>query len=205
MGKDKSKKNQKSKKSVSKKIEKKQKKSVSDKKSKKKHVFGKVYAEWCGACQNLEPNWIEMIDKLKQEDKLNSQEWSNFTPDQKKQEMKKTIVINKDGTILEIIQIEDTDYDNFKSNNSQFSDLTANGFPTIFRKIENSPVEYYQGDRSPDDMIQWALNRKVINNIGGSSKRDNNNNKRHNKTHKKPVNNCNSTFSQKISKFWGWN
>jgi thiol-disulfide isomerase/thioredoxin len=195
MGKDKSKKNQKSKKSLS--IQKKQ------NKSQKKHVFGKVYAEWCGACQNLEPNWIEMIDKLKQQEKLNSQEWSKFTPDQKKQEMKKSIVINKDGTILEIIQIEDTDYDSFKSNNSKFSDLTANGFPTIFRKIENSPVEYYQGDRSPDDMINWALNRKVINNIGGSSKRDNK--KHHNKTYKKPVNNCNSTFSQKISKFWGWN
>jgi len=202
MGKDKAKKINKTK-SLSKKIEKKIEKK--QKKSGKKHVFGKVYAEWCGACQHLEPNWIEMIDKLKQED-INGQEWSKFTPEQKKQEMKKTIIIKKDGTVLEIIQIQDTDYENFKSNNSKFSDLNADGFPTIFRKIENSPVEYYKGDRSSDDMINWALNRQ---NMGGTNKKGINKKAKkqkiyHNKTYKKPVNNCNSTFSQKISKFWGW-
>jgi thiol-disulfide isomerase/thioredoxin len=206
MGKDKSYKIKKTK-SVSNKTERKQNKSIFKKtenkqtKSGKKHVFGKVYAEWCGACQNLQPNWIEMIDKLKQQD-TNGKEWSNYTPEQKQQEMKKTIVINKDGTVLEIIQIEDTDYDNFKSNNSKFNDLTANGFPTIFRKIENSPIEYYQGDRSPDNMIHWALNRPTI---GGSNKKGSNKDKKqkinHNKTYKKSLN---STFSQKIAKFWGW-
>ena len=79
MGKNKSKKNRKSNNRKSKKREKKQNKSG------KKHVFGKVYAEWCGACQHLEPNWIQMIDKLKQQDQLNGKEWAKYTPDQKKQ------------------------------------------------------------------------------------------------------------------------
>jgi hypothetical protein len=112
--------------------------------------------------------------------------------------MKKKIIINKDGTVLEIIQIEDTDYDNFKSNNTELRDLTANGFPTIFRKIEDSPIEYYEGDRSPDNMIHWALNRPTI---GGTNKKERKQKIYHNKTYKKSLN---STFSQKIAKFWGW-
>jgi len=169
--------------------------------SKKKHVFGKVYAEWCGACQNLQPKWVEMLDKLK------GDEWKTLPQDKKEQEMKKSIFIDKNGTILEIIQIQDSDYDSYKSHRPELSSLEATGYPTIFRKIEDSPIEYYKGDRSPEDMISWALNSpsSPMRIMGGNKKSMNKQNK-HSKTkkHRKSCGACNSGFSQTISKFWGW-
>lgn len=169
--------------------------------SKKKHVFGKVYAEWCGACQNLQPKWVDMLDKLK------GDEWKTLPQDKKEQEMKKSIFIDKNGTILEIIQIQDSDYDSYKSQRPELNSLEATGYPTIFRKIEDSPIEYYKGDRSPEDMISWALNSpsSPMRIMGGNKKSMNKQNK-HSKTkkHGKSCGACNSGFSQTISKFWGW-
>jgi len=175
------------------------------KKSNKKHLVGKVYAEWCGACQSLQPNWTEMLTQL------NGDKWENYSPEQKEVEMKKSIMVNKDGTVLEIIQIQDSDYDNVKNNRSELRDLEANGYPTIFRKkmhIPNSPMEYYNGDRTPEDMIRWAFDHSNQSkppeshtepfSSGGS--------KYHNskKSYRKKSNMHNKSFSQKISSFWGW-
>jgi len=168
------------------------------KKSEKKHIFGKVYAEWCGACKQLQPNWVEMLTKL------NGNKWDEYSPQEKEQEMKKTIMVNKDGTVLEIIQIQDSDYENYKSQHSDLRDLEANGYPTIFRKkmhIPNSPIEYYNGNRSPDDLIDWALDRTRKEELESPFVHFNNGGKKRVKSHKKQKKH---SFSQKISNFWGW-
>jgi len=176
-------------------------------KNAKKHLFGKVYAEWCGACQALEPKWEDMVNQLK------GQKSNSFS--EPEQNIKESIIVNKDGTVLEIIKIQDSEYDSYKSKyNDVLGNLEANGYPTIFRKklhIPESPIEYYQGDRSPDNMIAWALDetrkeqqqqqeekrqRQMF--IGGSKR---NRKYRHNTAKR---NNCNSSFSQRISNFWGW-
>jgi len=174
--------------------------------SQKKHIFGKVYAEWCGACQGLQPKWMEMLRTLKGE------EWKNKSENEQQEEMKKSIFIDKNGTVLEIIQIQDSDYDSYKSRRPELSSLEATGYPTIFRKKEDSPIEYYKGDRSPEDMISWALSshsapvqieNKMIPIMGGYKKLHSKHNKTQRK-HKKSCTACNSGFSRSIAKFWGW-
>jgi len=155
----------------------------------KKYIFGKVYADWCGACQALKPNWDEMISILKKYDK--SQSDSN-------------VVANMDGIVIEVIEIQDTNFDSYTKKNKLLNDLTANGYPTIFRKeiepTQTSKFEYYTGERNPDAMIAWASGKTM----GGSNhyKRYRNNKYRHNNTVKK--NYHNKSFSQKIAEFWGW-
>jgi len=171
--------------------------------SQKKHIFGKVYAEWCGACNHLLPSWIKMLNQLK------GDEWKDISEEEKQEQMKQSIFIDKNGTILEIIQIQDSDYDNYKSHRQELNSLNASSYPTIFRKIGDSPIEYYKGDRSPEDMISWALNTysPTMRIMGGVKKIHTN---KHNKTdknhknHKKSCGACNSGFSQTIAKFWGW-
>ena len=167
----------------------------------KKCIFGKVFANWCGACNALKPKWIKMVDSLNGETRSEEELKQLLELD----EPKKTIIINKDGMILEIMQIPDTDYESYKNERPELSDLEANGYPTIFRKMDNSPIEYYNGEREPTAMIQWAMgvgdksNRPLV--IGGGN---NKMRKTHNKTHKKSCGACKSNFSKSIADFWGW-
>jgi len=159
---------------------------------KTKHLFGKVYAEWCGACKALKPKWDTMVNQLKT---------NTYLPKEEEQQISDSTMVHKNGIVLEIIEINSGDYDNFKTKYSNvLGDLNANGYPTIFRKISHSPVEYYQGDRSPEDLIAWALNetRKEKQNMGGSKRYHH---QKHNNTLK---NNHNKSFSQRIADFWGW-
>lgn len=172
--------------------------------SNKKCIFGKVFANWCGACNALKPNWIKMVDSLNGETRSEEE----LKHQLELEESKKTIIINKDGMILEIMQIPDTDYESYKNERPELSDLEANGYPTIFRKMNNSPIEYYNGTREPTAMIQWAMgigdksNRPAV--ITGGDKSTNQIKKNHNKTHKKSCGACKSNFSKSIADFWGW-
>jgi thiol-disulfide isomerase/thioredoxin len=167
----------------------------------KKHTFGKVFANWCGACKALKPKWLEMLHILQNQSPTVSQEELN------KDEAKKVFVINKDGMILEIVQVPDTDYESFKTERPDLGDLEANGFPTIFRKIhdgEKSKVEYYNGDRDTKAMIDWAMGKTPIRQplIMGGEKIQNH--KKTYKKHKKSCGACKTGFSRSIAKFWGW-
>lgn len=157
-----------------------------------KCIFGKVFANWCGACKGLKPEWIKMIKQLQNKDPVVSEKEMNLD------ESTTSIIIKKDGIVLEILQILDSDFENIKKSRSELSDFEANGYPTIFRKMENSPIEYYQGARSPEDMINWAISKKGPI-IGGEYSK-----KIHKKTQKKSRIPFKSRFSQSISNFWGW-
>jgi len=160
----------------------------------KKYLFGKVYADWCGACQALKPNWDEMISILKKYDKSQSERQLNDS----------NVVANMDGIVIEVIEIQDTNFDSYTKKNKLLNDLTANGYPTIFRKeiepTQTSKFEYYTGGRNPNDMIAWASGKPTI---GGSKhyKRYHHNKYRHNTVKK---NYHNKSFSQRIAEFWGW-
>jgi thiol-disulfide isomerase/thioredoxin len=102
-------------------------------------IVGVIHANWCGHCQALMPKWKIFKNQIKNNNKIN------------------------------VLEIEDSDHDkdkrianlNLKINNKSVR-LQASGFPTIF-KIQNGNLEYYNGEREPESLKQWALgNHKKI-------------------------------------------
>jgi len=123
----------------------------------RKIIIGKVYAEWCGHCKNLKPEWSKMRKNLQSKMGKNN--------------------------ILEFVEIEEsnnTAMDQFKE---RFPNLTVNGYPTIFKNTGEKDLEYYYGDRTADQMVAWAL-KPSISKISGGKKRKTLRKKSNNKTRK---------------------
>jgi thiol-disulfide isomerase/thioredoxin len=94
-------------------------------------IVGKVYADWCGHCRNLKPEWARMKTKIH------------------KNRGKKHIVYaeveeNEIGTKLRHIE---------SRNKVQ---IAVNGYPTLF-KIVGGKVDYYNGNRNSQQMADWYL------------------------------------------------
>jgi len=99
-----------------------------------KIIVGKVYANWCGHCHHLKPEW----NKLK-----------NMVPKGRVQ-------------FIEIEESESAKRANFEKKIK--ASLNVSGFPTIFKVQFGKPVEYYTGKRTADAMRAWILrnsNRKT--------------------------------------------
>lgn len=97
-------------------------------------IVGKIYAEWCGHCQRLEPEWKQMKEKL-----------------------------NKIGNI-EFVEIEEQELDKLDEFNEKNKErlggkkVVYEGFPTIF-KIVGGNITYYNGVREADEMYGWATTK----------------------------------------------
>lgn len=98
------------------------------KKTKHPCAYGHVYSTECGHCINMQNDW----DKL-------------------------TVEVKKDNEAMELIDISQNHQEKVDAMNEMYrTDLKFNGFPTIFKLIKkNTPVLYYQGDRSKEDMKKW--------------------------------------------------
>jgi len=105
----------------------------SNKKQHKKKlvVVGKVYAEWCGHCQMLKPEWIKM---------------------------KAHIHTKRGNKHIAFAEIEEKEIETKlrKLENDHGVKIEANGYPTLFR-IENGHVKYYNGERTSNQMMNWVL------------------------------------------------
>jgi thiol-disulfide isomerase/thioredoxin len=91
-----------------------------------KILIGKVYANWCGHCISLKPEW---------------------------QRMKR--YIKKYFRHIQFIEAESSQInkiENLKNNHN----IVANGYPTLFKIQKNGEVEYYKGPRRSSDLIKWA-------------------------------------------------
>ena len=101
---------------------------------KKKNVIvvGKVYANWCGHCQALKPEWKKMKQHLS------------------KKKGKRHIVF---------VEIEESEIHSKldKLNKDHNVNVQVGGYPTVF-SIEGGKVEYYNGNRQSNQMSQWVLN-----------------------------------------------
>ena len=108
---------------------------------KKTIVVGKVYAEWCGHCQMLKPEW---------------------------KKMKNHINTKKGNVNVMFVEIEEKEMNNKlkRLEKKHGVSVSANGYPTLFR-INNGQVAYYNGNRTYEKMADWYLNgeNKVQNNI----------------------------------------
>ena len=93
-------------------------------------VVGLVYANWCPHCTEMKPKWNKMKTELQGDNHYNVIEIEADQPD--KQER--------------IAELE-------KKLNGKTID--AAGYPTIF-KINNGEVEYYDGERSANEMKSWV-------------------------------------------------
>jgi thiol-disulfide isomerase/thioredoxin len=94
-------------------------------------IVGKIYADWCGHCQTLGPEWKKM----------------------------KTLMHKKKGKKhLVYAEIEEKEIESKlrKLEKDHRVTVSANGFPTLFR-IEKGKVVYYDGERRADKMSEWFL------------------------------------------------
>ena len=113
-------------------------------------IIGKVWADWCGHCDHLKPEW----KKMKNMAKLNlgrtvknvSVDFVEIGDVEKNRNMGKT---------MEMVMDE---YNN-KNKDEMNGQIVANGFPTIF-KICNKKIEYYNGERVASKIYEWGLSCK---------------------------------------------
>ena len=94
-------------------------------------VVGKVYADWCGPCQMLKPEWAKM---------------------------KKHIYSKKGKKHVVFVEVEEKEIESKlrKLEKNQGVKIETNGYPTLFR-IEGGNVVYYNGNRQSDEMSRWYL------------------------------------------------
>lgn len=108
-------------------------KSITKKRTTKpKLMIGLIYANWCGHCQSLKPEW---------------------------ETMKHDLIEKSEVQPYQIIEIEESDEDKEQKMNSinrrLIGDkLKSDGYPTIF-KINNDRIEYYEGGRTAKDIKEW--------------------------------------------------
>jgi thiol-disulfide isomerase/thioredoxin len=98
-------------------------------------TIGLIYANWCGHCQALKPEWEKMKTNI-----IKKKGGYKFTEIEESDEL-------KDSKIKEI-------NDKLKGEK-----LSANGYPTIF-KIKGGKLEYFEGGRTSDELQSWFLNSK---------------------------------------------
>ena len=96
-------------------------------------IVGKVYANWCGHCQNLKPEWKALKKSLS----------------------------NSRVQFIEIEESESAKRAHFEKKNK--IQLNVNGYPTIFKIQYGKPVQYYIGERTSDAMLKWIGIPTVIN------------------------------------------
>lgn len=117
----------------------------------KKRIVGKVYANWCGACKALEPAWKEMEAKV--------------------------------GGQVDVKEIESADQNEKikEFNKKHDTNLKVNGYPTMFSLNHGGSLEYYNGDRSVEALVKWALGKEQN---GGKKKKSKKNKSKKNKSRK---------------------
>jgi len=113
--------------------------------TKKKIIIGKIYADWCGHCKSLKPEWQQMKDMIK----LNTGR-SLKNVEFQIHEMGETAENDMRNISLQQ-QIDDFNKKYFPNGDQQVS---GDGFPTIF-KICRKKIEYYNGPRMAQELYDW--------------------------------------------------
>ena len=93
-------------------------------------IIGLIFANWCGHCKALKPEWASM---------------------------KKMMARNNQCKIIEIDADVNKDQQIAQINiGVKGQKLVANGFPTVFKK-KNGRIEYYNGERNAKAIGAWAM------------------------------------------------
>jgi hypothetical protein len=113
-------------------------------------VVGKIYANWCGHCKSLKPEWAKM-----------------------KNSVKKALGSQLDKIHVVFSEIEQTDekikVDGINKRFLRNSDkklALQGGYPTLF-KISGGQLEYYNGGRTAEAMTAWFSGLAKEENLNG--------------------------------------
>jgi hypothetical protein len=101
-----------------------------------KIIVGKIYAEWCGHCQDLKPKWEMMSSQVKR--RSGGDKFKFMAIEQKNEDAQ---INHVNSTYLQ---------------NSAEKLAIQGGYPTIF-KIQGGKIEYYEGERDAEPMEKWAM------------------------------------------------
>ena len=114
-------------------------------KNKKKIIIGKIYADWCGHCKSLKPEWKKMKEmiKLNTGRTLKNVEFKFY-------EMGETAENDMYNISLQQ-QINDFNAEHFPNGDKK---IEVDGYPTLF-KICRNKIEYYNGVRMANDLYNW--------------------------------------------------
>ena len=90
-------------------------------------VVGKVYADWCVHCHSLKPEWSKMKG-----------------------------ILQKRKYGIQYVEIEELEIPTkFAEVKSKYGvEVSADNYPTLF-KIEKGKLEYYNGERTAQQMADW--------------------------------------------------
>lgn len=112
--------------------------------------IGKIYADWCGHCKTLRPEW----EKMKRFIKLNmGRNLKNV-----KIEFAEIGETNKTKAAGKNLQDLLDEFNQTHLSHSEEKVALHGGFPTLF-KICDGRLEYYEGERRAETMYKWAMNK----------------------------------------------
>jgi len=102
----------------------------------RKEIIGKIYANWCGHCKALKPEWEKLKNHLKD---------------------------NKNISFHEV-ESEDSDKEHrlneFSKKTKRGEKISIRGFPMILR-FENGEMTEYNGERSAGKLAKWVTKHKL--------------------------------------------
>jgi hypothetical protein len=100
-------------------------------------IYGRIHANWCGHCKELDGIWKSIVRKVRYSTPKDSAKGISI---EQKQEAQKIPWVNKyyvkKGKPLAI----------------------QGGYPTLF-KIVNAEVHYYNGERTPEAIAKWIVSK----------------------------------------------
>lgn len=92
-------------------------------------IIGKVYANWCGHCQTLKPEWQRMENDIRQMPRMNH---------------------------IVFVAIEESEKDKLAKFKAQRAGLQVSGYPTIFSH-NGQKYNYYHGSPNAESLKQWVM------------------------------------------------
>jgi thiol-disulfide isomerase/thioredoxin len=108
-------------------------------------VVGKIFANWCGHCQSLLPEWKKLVHEIKTKMKTNRKSHTKYVVVEIEQQHQDAGIQRVNSTYLK---------------NSGHTLALQGGYPTLF-KITDGTLEYYNGPRTYLEMLDWYMSTKT--------------------------------------------